>query len=62
VVDVPRFVQVKRDEWMRSHAKDQLFTLLEATAMAEKKNLRYVYVDDKRHEIGTLLIMPEEYE
>lgn len=61
-VDVALFVQAKRAEWMRAHTEGTLNDLLLATAMAERKQLRYVFVDDKNKEIGTLLILPEEYE
>ena len=61
-VDVPMFVQTKRAEWMRARRDSSLTDLLLATAMAECKQLRYVFVDDKNREIGTLLILPEEYQ
>jgi len=60
-VDVPLFVQAKRAEWFKARNERALTDLLLATAMAERKQLRYVWVDDKGHEIGTLLILPEEY-
>ena len=60
-VDVPLFVQAKRAEWFKERNERALTDLLLATAMAERKQLRYVWVDDKGHEIGTLLILPEEY-
>ena len=61
-VDVPRFVQAKRAEWMKAQTEGTLTDLLLATAMRERKELRYLFVDDKNKEIGTLLILPEEYE
>ena len=60
-VEVPLFVQAKRAEWFKARTQGTLTDLLLATAMDERKQLRYVYVDDKGHEIGTLLILPEEY-
>ena len=60
-VDVPLFVQAKRAEWFKAHNENALTDLLLATAMAERKQLRYIFVDDKNKEIGTLLILPEEY-
>lgn len=60
-VEVPLFVQAKRAEWFRARTQGTLTDLLLATAMHERKQLRYVYVDDKGREIGTLLILPEEY-
>lgn len=60
-VNVPMFVQAKRAEWMKAHRESSLTDLLLATAMSERKQLRYVFVDDKGREIGTLLILPEEY-
>lgn len=61
-VNVPLFVQAKRAEWFRAQREASLTDLLLATAMRERKQLRYVFVDDKGKEIGTLLILPEEYE
>ena len=61
-VEVPLFVQAKRAEWFKARTQGTLTDLLLATAMAERKQLRYVYVDDKGREIGTLLILPEEYQ
>lgn len=61
-VNVPAFVMTKRDAWFKQ-APDALdFNLLLATATRERKNLRYFYADTKGNEIGTLLIMPEEYD
>lgn len=60
-VEVPLFVQAKRAEWFKARTQGTLTDLLLATAMDERKQLRYVYVDDKGREIGTLLILPEEY-
>ncbi len=61
-VEVPLFVQAKRAEWFKARTQGTLTDLLLATAMDERKQLRYVYVDDKGREIGTLLILPEEYQ
>lgn len=61
-VNVPMFVQSKRADWMRAQREATLTDVLLRTAMRERKLLRYVFVDDKSREIGTLLIMPEEYE
>jgi len=60
-VEVPLFVQAKRAEWFKARDTGTLTDVLLATAMAEGKQLRYVWVDDKNREIGTLLILPEEY-
>ena len=60
-VDVPLFVQAKRAEWFKARNEHALTDLLLATAMSERKQLRYIFVDDKNKEIGTLLILPEEY-
>ena len=61
-VEVPLFVQTKRAEWMKARQEAHITDTLLATAMAERRQLRYIYVDDRRREIGSLLIMPEEYE
>ena len=55
-------MQAKRAEWMKAQTEGTLTDLLLATAMRERKQLRYLFVDDKNKEIGTLLILPEEYE
>lgn len=61
-VNVPAFVMTKRDAWFRQAPEALKFNLLLATAASERKSLRYLYVDTKGNEIGTLLIYPEEYE
>ncbi len=61
-VNVPAFVTTKRDAWFKQATEALKFNLLLATAKRERKQLRYFYVDTKGEEIGTLLIMPEEYE
>lgn len=61
-VNVPAFVMTKRDAWFRQAPEALKFNLLLAAITRERKNLRYLYVDTKGNEIGTLLIMPEEYE
>lgn len=61
-VNVPVFVTTKRDAWFKQAPEALKFNLLLATATRERKQLRYFYVDTKGNEIGTLLIMPEEYE
>lgn len=61
-VNVPAFVMTKRDAWFRQAPEALKFNLLLATAARERKQLRYLYVDTKGNEIGTLLIYPEEYE
>lgn len=61
-VNVPAFVMTKRDAWFKQAAEAMKFNLLLATATRERKSLRYLYVDTKGNEIGTLLIYPEEYE
>lgn len=61
-VNVPAFVMTKRDAWFRQAPEAMKFNLLLATAARERKALRYLYVDTKGNEIGTLLIYPEEYE
>ena len=61
-VNVPAFVMTKRDAWFRQAPEALKFNLLLATITRERKNLRYLYVDTKGNEIGTLLIMPDEYE
>ena len=61
-VNVPAFVMTKRDAWFKQAAEAMKFNLLLATATKERKSLRYLYVDTKGNEIGTLLIYPEEYE
>ncbi len=61
-VNVPAFVMTKRDAWFRQAPDALKFNLLLAAAKNERKLLRYLYVDTKGNEIGTLLIYPEEYE
>lgn len=61
-VNVPAFVMSKRDAWFRQAPEALKFNLLLATATRERKLLRYLYVDTKGNEIGTLLIYPEEYD
>lgn len=61
-VNVPAFVMTKRDAWFRQAPEALKFNLLLATATRERKMLRYLYVDTKGNEIGTLLIYPEEYD
>ena len=61
-VNVPAFVMTKRDAWFRQAPEALKFNLLLAAAVRERKMLRYLYVDTKGNEIGTLLIMPEEYD
>lgn len=61
-VNVPAFVMTKRDAWFKQAPEALDFNLLLAAATRERKNLRYFYADTKGKEIGTLLIMPEEYE
>lgn len=61
-VNVPAFVMTKRDAWFRQAPEALKFNLLLAAAARERKLLRYLYVDTKGNEIGTLLIYPEEYE
>ena len=61
-VNVPAFVMTKRDAWFRQAPEALKFNMLLATATRERKLLRYLYVDTKGNEIGTLLIYPEEYE
>ena len=61
-VNVPAFVMTKRDAWFRQASEAMKFNLLLAAAARERKLLRYLYVDTKGNEIGTLLIYPEEYE
>lgn len=61
-VNVPAFVMTKRDAWFRQAPEALKFNLLLAAAVRERKMLRYLYVDTKGNEIGTLLIYPEEYE
>ena len=61
-VNVPAFVMAKRDAWFRQAPEALKFNLLLAAATREHKQLRYLYVDTKGNEIGTLLIYPEEYE
>lgn len=61
-VNVPAFVMAKRDAWFRQASEALKFNLLLAAAARERKLLRYLYVDTKGKEIGTLLIYPEEYE
>lgn len=61
-VNVPAFVMTKRDAWFRQAPEALKFNLLLAIAARERKQLRYLYVDTKGNEIGTLLIYPEEYE
>lgn len=61
-VNVPAFVMAKRDAWFRQAPEALKFNLLLAAATRERKQLRYLYVDTKGNEIGTLLIYPEEYE
>jgi len=61
-VNVPSFVMVKRDAWFKQAPEALKFNMLLAALVRERKNLRYFYVDTKGNEIGTLMIMPEEYE
>ena len=61
-VNVPAFVMTKRDAWFRQAPEALKFNLLLSAAARERKLLRYLYVDTKGNEIGTLLIYPEEYE
>lgn len=61
-VNVPAFVMVKRDAWFKQAHEALKFNQLLAAITRERKNLRYFYVDTHGKEIGTLLIMPEEYE
>ena len=61
-VNVPAFVMTKRDAWFKQAPEALRFNRLLATITGERKNLRYFYVDTKGNEIGTLLIVPEEYE
>lgn len=61
-VNVPAFVMTKRDAWFKQAPEALKFNLLLATVTNERKNLRYHYIDTKGNEIGTLLIMPEEYD
>lgn len=61
-VNVPAFVMTKRDAWFKQAPEALKFNLLLAAAVRERKMLRYLYVDTKGNEIGTLLIYPEEYE
>ena len=60
-IDVPMFIQTKRAEWLKARQDATLTDLMLATAMRERKDLRYVFVDDHGNELGTLLILPEEY-
>lgn len=61
-VNVPAFVMTKRDAWLKQAHEALRFNLLLASITRERKSLRYHYVDTKGNEIGTLLIVPEEYE
>lgn len=61
-VNVPAFVMTKRDAWFQQAPEAMKFNLLLNNITRERKNLKYLYVDTKGNEIGTLLIMPEEYE
>ena len=61
-VEVPLFVQAKRDQWMKTRQSGAVPSLLLEAAMRERKDLRYTYVDDHNAVIGSLLIMAEEYE
>ena len=61
-VEVPLFVQAKRDQWMKTRQSGAVNSLLLEAAMRERKDLRYTYVDDHNCVIGSLLIMAEEYE
>ena len=61
-VNVPVFVTTKRDAWFKQAPEALKFNLLLAAITRERKSLRYLYVDTKGKEIGTLLIVPEEYD
>lgn len=61
-VRVPAFVMSKREAWFKQAHEMLRFNKLLEAATREKMTLRYFYVDTKGKEIGTLLIMPEEYE
>lgn len=61
-VNVPAFVMTKRDAWFKQAPEALKFNKLLAAITAERKSLRYFYADTRGNEIGTLLILPEEYE
>ena len=59
---VPTFVQAMRDHVMKTFRQQVALNLLYAAIVRERKALRYTYVDNDMHDIGTLLITPPEYE
>ena len=59
---VPTFVQAMRDHVMKTFRQQAALNLLYAAIVRERKALRYTYVDNDMHDIGTLLITPPEYE
>ncbi len=61
-VNVPAFVMTKRDAWFKQAPEALSFNLLLNAITRERKDLRYFYADTKGKEIGTLLILPEEYD
>lgn len=61
-INVPAFVQSMRDHWMKTFAAQVRLNRLFAAIVAEQKRIRYTYLDNDGHEIGTLLILPPEYQ
>lgn len=61
-VNVPAFVQVMRDRWVKSFPKTYSFNLLIRAIADAGKSFRYTYTDTKMGEIGSLVITPPEYQ
>ncbi len=61
-VNVTAFVQQMRERWFKTLNGSYRLNLLIRAAADERKQLRYVYTDNRGGEIGTMLIYPQEYE
>lgn len=61
-VNVTAFVQQMRERWFKTLDGSYRLNLLIRAAADERKQLRYVYTDNRGGEIGTMLIYPQEYE
>ncbi len=59
---VPAFIQAMRDHVMKTLKQQVALNLMYTAIVREQKALRYTYVDNDMHDIGTLLITPPEYE
>lgn len=61
-INVPAFVQSMRDHWMKTFAKQVELNRLFSAIVTEEKRIRYTYLDNDGQEIGSLLILPPEYQ